>query len=129
MSATDQLAAPPESELERTVREEQEEHDAALTGEDAEKGKLFEVPRVAVLVDESDPNVIKLKFSGSVELDRTNADDVALYNSFKAGKDADLNVGIFCAGPANTHRRDSEGDVDSIVQTKTLIVHSIDTAD
>jgi len=127
MSATEQIAAPPETDLERTVREEQEAHDAALAGQDADAGKLFEVPRVAVIVDETDPNVIKLKFSGSLELDRTNAADVALYNSFKAGRDTDLSVGVFCAGPANTHRRDSEGDVDSIVQVKTLIVHSIDT--
>jgi len=121
------MSAATETELERTVREEDEAHKTDLAGQDAEKGKLFEVPRVAVTVDEADPNVIKLKFGGTVEIDRTNADDVSFYNSFKAGKDVDLAVTVFCAGPANTHRRDSEGDVDSIVQTKTLIVHSIDT--
>lgn len=126
-TAAEQIAAPPnETDLERTVREEQEAHDSALEGEDVEKGKLFDVPRVAVIVDEADPNVIKLKFGGQIELDRAKPDDVAFYNSFVAGKNADLEVSVFCAGPQNTHRRDSEGDVDSIVQTKTLIVHSVE---
>ena len=99
-----------------------------IDGQDAEKGKLFEVPRVAVTIDEADPGVLKLAFSGSIELDRANADDVAFYNSLKAGRDADLSVSVFCAGPKNSHHRDAEGNVDAVVQTKSLIVHSIDTA-
>ena len=90
------------------------------------EGKLFEVPRIAVLIDESDPGVIKIAFSGSVELDRTNGGDVDFYNSLKAGKDADLNVSVFVAGPKNSHRRDSDGNVDAVVQTKSLIVHSVE---
>lgn len=124
-----------ETELERTVREEQELHDQAQTaaaadddfaGEDPEKGKLFEVPRVAVIVDEADPGVLKLAFSGQVELDRANPADVAFYNRLKAGKNAELEVSVFCAGPKNSHRRDSDGNVDAVVQTKSLIVHSIE---
>lgn len=122
MSAT----APAETELERTAREEQEAHERELQGEDAEKGKLFEVPRVAVTVDEADPGVLKLAFSGQVELDRSKSDDVAFYNSLKAGKNADLNVQVFVAGPKNSHRRDSDGNVDAVVQTKSLIVHSVE---
>jgi hypothetical protein len=112
-----------ESELERTVRQEQEQHDAA-EGQDAEKGKLFEVPRVAVTIDEADPGVLKLAFSGSIELDRSKPDDVAFYNSLIAGRDAALAISAFVAGPKNSHRRDPEGNVDAVVQTKSLIVHS-----
>jgi hypothetical protein len=97
-----------------------------ITGEDIEKGKLFEVPRAQVVIDEADPGVLKLSFSGSIELDRADPSDVSFYNSLKAGTDAGLSVECFVAGPKNTHRRDSEGNVDAVVQTKSLIVHSID---
>lgn len=94
---------------------------------DPETGKLFEVPRVKVAIDETDPTVLKIAFSGNIELDRNKADDVDLYNNLKAGKNTDLSVQAFCAGPKTTHRRDSDGNVDAVVQTKSLIVHSIDT--
>lgn len=118
-----------ETELERTVREEDEAHKDGLKGEDAEKGKLFELPRIAITVDEADPNVLKLNFSGTVELERGNPRDAAFYNSLAAGKNVDLEVQAFVTGPTNTHRRDSEGNVDSVVQTKSLRVHSLTIAD
>lgn len=95
-------------------------------GQDAAKGKLFEVPRVAVTLDEADPGVIKLAFSGSIELDRAKADDVSFYNGLKPGANIDLQVQAFVAGPRNTHRRDSDGNVDAVVQTKSIVVHSVD---
>jgi hypothetical protein len=99
---------------------------ADVEGQDAEKGKLFEVPRVAITIDEADPGIIKISFSGSIELDRTKADDVSFYNQLKPGQNVDLNVQAFVAGPKNTHRRDSDGNVDAVVQTKSLVVHSIE---
>jgi hypothetical protein len=143
-----------ETALERQVREEQEQHEQTLaamsdadtdpgvlandlvdavpdgtaSGNDPDKGKLFEIPRIAVLIDETDPGVIKLAFSGSIELDRTKADDVSFYNQLAAGKNIDLEVQAFVKGPQNTHRRDSDGLVDAVVQTKSLVVHSIETA-
>jgi hypothetical protein len=96
-------------------------------GEDPDEGKLFEVPKAAVLIDESDPNVIKIAFSSGVELDRADTGDVEFYNALKAGSYRDLKVTVFCAGPQNVHRRDSEGDVDAIVQTKALKVTDIST--
>ena len=107
---------------EQRIDEERE-----IEGQDAEKGKLFEVPRVAVIVDETDPTVLKLSFSGSIELDRTDASDVELYNQLRAGQSAELHVTAHVAGAKTTHRRDSEGDVDAVVQTKSLVVHSLDT--
>jgi hypothetical protein len=120
-----------ETGLERQVREEQEAHDRNVadgtqSGEDAEKGKLFEVPRVAVTVEDSDPNVLKLNFSGSIELERASKADVEFYNRLTAGKNVDLEVQAFVTGPHNTHRRDSEGNVDAVVQTKSLKIHSLE---
>lgn len=96
------------------------------SGEDPDAGQLFEVPRVKIEIDETDPTVIKLGFGGSIELDRSVASDVQVYNSLVAGRNASLHVEVFVKGPKNTHRRDSEGNVDAVVQTKSLDVHSID---
>jgi hypothetical protein len=115
-----------ETELERQVREEQQAHDDELKGQDAEKGKLFEVPRVAVIVDESDPGVLKLKFGGQVELDRTDPGDVQFFNGLKAGKVFDLQLSGYVTGSQKTHRHDSEGNVDAIVETKSLVINSVE---
>ncbi len=119
------------STMAETVEQEQTDWDAErqAEGQDADKGKLFEVPRVAVIVDDTDPTVLKLAFSGGIELDRTNASDVELYNSLRAGRPATFTVEAHVAGAKTAHRRDSEGDVDAVVQTKSLIVHSITAAD
>lgn len=94
-------------------------------GEDPESGKMFDVPRVGIIVDDSDPTVIKLAFSGSVELDRTNATEVNFYNGLKAGHSAEIVVTVHTAGAQMRHRRDSEGDVDAVVQTKSLVVSDV----
>ena len=87
--------------------------------------KLFEVPRVAVLVDETDPTVLKLAFSGSVELERGNAQQVEFYNGLGAGGEVSLRVVAHVAGAKKVHRRDSDGYVDAIVETKTLVVTDV----
>lgn len=104
---------------------EEELAEGTSAGEDADKGKLFEVPRVAVVVDESDPSVLKIAFSGSIELDRAKPNDVSFYNDLAAGKGTVLQIEAHVAGATRRHRRDSEGDVDAIVETKSLIIHSI----
>jgi hypothetical protein len=88
--------------------------------------KLFEVPRIAVELDESDPNVLKLAFSGTVELNRGDASEVEFYNGLKSGEQRELRVEVYVAGAQNRHRRDAEGDVDAIVQTKALVVGSVE---
>lgn len=94
--------------------------------QDVPEGKLFEVPRVAVVIDDTDPTVLKLAFSGSIDLERGQSRDVDLYNSLKAGKPFTLQVEGHVGTTKTTHRRDSEGDVDAVVQTKSLIIHSLD---
>lgn len=97
-------------------------------GQDPEKGKLFEVPRVGIVQDTTDPTLIKLAFAGSIELDRTNKSDMDFYNGLAAGKNHELQVTVFVPGAKNTHRRDAEGDVQAVLQTKSLIVHSVEAA-
>jgi hypothetical protein len=130
-----------ESELERQVREQQEQHQAdevaerraraegTDSGEDPDSGKIFDVPRVKVLVDESDPSVLKVAFSGSIELERGNQAQMDFYNRLRHGKEIDFAGTGFVAGAKKTHRRDSEGDVDAIVETKTVIVTDVHITD
>jgi hypothetical protein len=89
-------------------------------------GKLFEMP--AIEIDESNPTAITIAFSGSVTLDRGQKADADIYNRLKHGKPFDLNVSGLVAGSKKTHRRDSEGNVGAVVETKSLVIDSIDTA-
>lgn len=116
--------------LDKTAAEDHDDQppEGTATGPDPDAGKLFDVPRAKVTVDDTDPNVIKLAFSGSVELERGKPDDVATYNRLAAGRNVDLRVQAFVAGPKTTHRRDADGNVDTVIQTKSLIVHSLDEA-
>ena len=101
------------------------EDEQGYGGEDAEKGKLFEVPRVAIVIDESDPSVVKIAFSGSVELDRGNAEQVGFYNALRAGGEVEVVVIGHVAGAKKIHRRDSEGVVDAVVETKSIVVSDV----
>lgn len=123
-----------ETDLERTVREEDAAHKTALAdgtakGEDPDTGKIFDVPRVAITVDDTDPTVIKISIAGGVELERGNKDQADFYNALKAGKDFDLNVSGHVAGQKKTHRHDSDGNVDAIVETKSLVVTDVQVID
>lgn len=87
--------------------------------------QLFEVPRLAVNVDEADPNVIRVSFSGAVELRRGDPDDVEFYNELEPESVQRLTVSVYVAGAKTTHRRDSEGETDAVVQTKSVVVDGI----
>lgn len=91
-------------------------------GEDPGKGKLFDVK---IKLDGTKPTVLRLAFSGAIILDMSEQSDVELYNTLVAGKPASLEVDAHVATTKKTHRRDSEGDVDAVVETKSLVIHSI----
>ena len=99
--------------------------DGTESGPDAELGKLFDVPRVKIAIDKADPTVLKVAWSGSVELDRGNAAQVNFYNDLMHGKSCELVVTVHVAGARKIHRRDSEGDVDAVVETKSLVVSDV----
>jgi hypothetical protein len=114
--------------LDATVAEEQaafEGEKQEVPGQSADEGRLFDVPRVQVAIDESDPSVLKIAFSGQVELERGKANEVAFYNRLAAGKGVDLSVHAHVAGAKRTHRRDGEGNVDAVLETKSLIVTDV----
>ena len=92
---------------------------------DPDTGQLF--PPVKIEIDRSDPNVIKLALRGSIELDRSNREQIDFYNALKAGTSDEIVVTVHVAGARKVHRRDSEGDVDAIVETKSLVVTDVYT--
>ncbi len=93
--------------------------------EPGEQGRVVEVPRLAVEIDDTDPDVLKVAFSGSIELERGSRDQVAFFNSLDHGRTIDLRMTGFVAGAKTTHRRDSEGDVDAVVLTKSVVVSDV----
>lgn len=123
------MATATETELERTVREEQEEHEQAtaeVDGQDPDAGKLFEVPRVAVLIDDTDPDRLAVSFSGGVMLDRALATDVAWFNALVEGKEVDLEVTCRVLGRKVRHKLDNEGEyVSEVIATKSLAVTDV----
>lgn len=85
--------------------------------------KLFELR--AITIDETQPNILKLSFGGSIELTRTEAEWVDFFNKLADGKVATLKLGVFVAGSKKTYRRDGEGNVDAIVQTKSVKITDV----
>jgi len=135
-----------ETELERTVREEQEAHEetlAAMTDADADPdagAPLEDAGGQTAIIDRSAyeredlqiPKIdgqtidrISIKWSGEVFLDRSDPDDVAVYNALRLGKDVSLLVEAECSSTGAKGATDREGDLDVIVATKGLKVHSL----
>jgi hypothetical protein len=146
------MATKTETALERQVREEQEAHNAGgnppgdvdFNGDDPdpEDGAplVDEATGQTAIVDRSQyeredlqiPKIdgqtidrIKIGFSGSLFLDRSEASDVAVYNALRLGKDVDLLVTAKCSKTGASGATDRDGNLDVVVGAKTLKVHSL----
>jgi hypothetical protein len=119
---------PDDDEADEEPETEQPEDTAASTpAPDPETGQLFDTKKLKVKIDTTQPTLLKLAFSGGIELDVNDPSDVQLYNHLTAGKPVALTVEAHVAGAKKTHRRDSEGDVDAVVETKSVLIHSLNT--
>lgn len=134
-----------ETPLEQQVREAQEAHDrldadasdSSTSDEDETlidaSGQTTIVDRTAYeredlqipKVDNQTIDRISLKFSGEVFLDRSDPSDVAVYNEFRLGRDVSLVIDAKCSSTAAKGATDRDGDLDVVVGTKGLKVHSI----
>lgn len=86
--------------------------------------KLFEMPKIKI--DTTQPSLIGFSFSGDINV--TDRDDPAwttLYNDLAAGKTRDITVTVYTAGAKKTHRRDKDGNVDAVVETKSLKITDV----
>ncbi len=128
-----------ETTLERQVREEQEQHDreAEAAGDDnplvdpsgqtaiidrsAYEREDLQIPKV----DNQSIDRIEIKFTGSIFLDRSDVSDVAVYNELRFQRDVSLMVEAKCSNVAAKGATDRDGDLDVVVGSKTLKVHSL----
>ena len=98
---------------------------AAPTGaEEAEQPKplkLFEITP-----DPAKPTLVSVSISGKIKLDLSQKSDVDFYNALTAGKNVILPTHFFVASTKKTHRRDSEGNVDAVPESKSLIVDLVE---
>lgn len=68
---------------------------------------------------------IRVKFSGSVMLDRSDPADVALYNRLRMGRDVELRCAGKVAGAGAGWTTNREGNLDAVVGEKTVKVDTV----
>lgn len=124
-----------------TTIEEVERERAAIEGEEdpelepaeaqEQKGELFDrsqYEREDLRLDKVDGNQvdrISLKFSGTVFLDRSDPNDIALYRRLVLGRDVTLQVEGRCNATAAKGATDREGDLDVVVGEKGIKVTTV----
>jgi hypothetical protein len=98
----------------------------------ADKGELFnkeeyDSPKLALQkIDDQPIDRIAIKFGGTVFLDRSDPNDIALYRRLRLGADVDLKIQANVAFAGAKGATDRDGELDVIVGQKSLRVHSLD---
>jgi len=90
-----------------------------------EKENVQQLKLVDIKPDKAKPTLIKVSISGSIKLDLSQKSDVEFYNSLEAGKLVELPTSFFVASTKKTHRRDSDGNVDAVPETKSLVIDGV----
>jgi hypothetical protein len=104
--------------------------DAALEP-DAEKGALFnkeQYDREDLQIDKIDGQTvdkIRVDFTGSVMLDRSDPADVAMYNRLTLGKECELRVAGKVSGSSGGYTTAKEGDLDAVVGKKSVKIETV----
>jgi hypothetical protein len=122
MSAAEQLAEAPATETPEPDDTEPKpgEQTAAFDRSQFQREDL-QIPKV----DDQSIDRISLKFSGEVYLNRSEPSDVAVYNALRLGRDVSLLIECKCSSTAAKGATDRDGDLDVVVGTKGLKVHSL----
>lgn len=102
-----------------------------VVGEGEVQGHLvdpaqYDDPELAIAkVDGNSIDRIALTFSGTVYLDRSDRDDVRLYNALKLGHDVTLMVEGKALGTGAKGATNRDGELDVVVGTKGIKVTSV----
>jgi hypothetical protein len=131
------------TQLEEQVEREQQEYEQGQEIEgherpdepesegEPEDGALFDRSQydredlAIAKIDGEQIDRIAVKFAGTVFLDRSDPNDVALYNQLKLGRDVTLNIEGKCSGTAAKGATDRDGDLDVIVGERSVKVHTV----
>jgi hypothetical protein len=125
--------------LEETVAAEQAEHDEEAAADDAAheeptdpEGKAlfdrtkYQNPGLRIdEVDGQEVDKIWLKFSGRVALDRTKADDVALFNKARLGAELELRVSGTGARVGTGYTTSKGGDLEAVVGVREIRIDTV----
>lgn len=99
----------------------QQKRDGELFDRDA-----YQAPGLRIdQVDGQEVDKIKIKFSGSVVLDRTKADDVALFNRVRLGKDVELRVAGKGARVGTGYTTSKGGDLEAVIGEREVRIDTV----
>ena len=76
-------------------------------------------------VDGQEVDKIKIKFSGSVSLDRTKANDVSLFNRIRLGKEVELRVSGKGARVGTGYTTSKGGDLEAVVGEREVRIDTV----
>lgn len=99
----------------------QQKRDGELFDRDA-----YQAPGLRIdQVDGQEVDKIKIKFSGSVVLDRTKPDDVALFNRVRLGKDVELRVAGKGARVGTGYTTSKGGDLEAVIGEREVRIDTV----
>lgn len=117
-----------ETTVEPPDEDEDNEPDEAKPGEQTTAFEPADYDREDLQIPKVDGqgiDRISLKFSGEVFLDRSEPSDVAVYNALRLGRDVRLLIEAKCSKTGASGATDRDGNLDVVVGTKGLKVHSL----
>ena len=99
---------------------------AEATQETAFDAAQYDKPELQIAkVDGQGIDKIRVAFSGSVMLDRSDPADVALFNKLMLGKECELRVAGKVSKTATGWTTNREGDLDAVVGERTVKVDTV----
>lgn len=118
--------AEPATGLEPAGDAEEQDALAVTTGTGLFDASVYLDPALRIeQVDEQEIEKIAINIAGRIILDRTNPDDVALYNSLKLGKAANLRVSGRVGGVGAKGATNKDGELDVVVGSKRVLVDTV----
>lgn len=91
--------------------------------------RLFAEPRPPLTPDDGDADEIEVAFSGTVRLDRTNEQHVALFNGLRLGRRLDCVVAAVVVAQPKRAKLDADGNLSDRVLRATLRAEDVTLVD
>ena len=91
--------------------------------------KLFEEQRPVLRADDGDPDQIEVALTGTIQLDRTNAEHVKLFNGLRLGRHLDVVVAAVVVAQPRRVKFDSDANVSDRILRATLRAEDLTLAE